>query len=267
LENIQNEARATHPGADGLSPAGNFMWYLTLAIPNAISWPQMLLVAAGAILVLHEKHFKQVALLGFSSLYLVGISLSALHWARWTIQILPILSLFAASAIFWIADYLIALLRLPARWAGVLMFLGAISVTVQPGYRIIMQDIQQSNPSTRLMARHWILEHIPIQGKIAQEAYAAMLSGTDFQVNQKFSLATDEDLSDYYQEGYQYLVVSSNVYDRYFAEPERYTKEVNFYQTLFQQGELLQQFSPTKTRGGPVIRFIASGIAVNPSGL
>lgn len=255
LENIRLEARTTNLGADGLSPIENFIWYLTSAIPNAISWPQAILATAGSALALQKKHFKQAALLGFSLLYLVGISLSALHWPRWTIQILPILSLFAASAILWITDTMIPLLRLPARWAGVLVFLGAVIVTVQPGYGIIFQDIQQSNPSTRFMARQWMLEHLPPQSKIVQEAYTALLSGTDFQINQKFSMAAGGDLSDYYREGYRYLVVSSRMYNRYFEEPERYPKEVNFYQTLFEQGELLHQFAPSKTIGGPVIRI------------
>jgi hypothetical protein len=68
-------------------------------------------------------------------------------------------------------------------------------------------------------------------------------------------MAAGGNLSDYYREGYRYLVVSSRMYNRYFEEPERYPKEVNFYQTLFEQGELLHQFAPTRTIGGPVIRI------------
>jgi 4-amino-4-deoxy-L-arabinose transferase-like glycosyltransferase len=254
VENLRLEARMTHLGADGLSRSGNFIWYLFSVIPAAISWPQAILAVIGAIVAILKRHFKPAALLVFSILYLVGISLSPLHWQRWIIQILPVLSLFVASAIILISDRLIIFLRLPREWLGVLMFLGMMAFSAQPGYQTILEDIQQSRPSTRLLARQWILEHLPPHSKVAQDAYGAFLSGTDFQVDQQFSLAADRDLGDYYREGYQYLVVSSSIYNRYFAEPERYSREVDFYQALFHQAELLRQFEPSKKKGGPIIR-------------
>jgi len=252
---IFREARPEHLGADGLTRPGNFLWYLTQAIPEAISWLQVALVILGVTLAWREKKNKQIALAGFVLLFLAGISLSALHWTRWTIQILPVLALFAASAIVSISNQLPPSLRLNPRWFSSLVILDAFIATAQPAYGLILMDIRQSNPSTRVLARGWISEHIPPRSKIALEWYTAPLSGTNFRFMEWISLAYDRELGDYLNEGYEYLVVSGALYERFFNEPERYEHEASFYQTLFEQGELVKRFVPTRTRGGPVIQI------------
>lgn len=261
LANLRLEARTEHWGADGLTRSGNFLWYLTQAIPTAISWPQMILLIIGVILAIYMKQNKQVALLGFMLIFLFGISLSALHWARWMIQILPVLALFAASAILLIIERLSTSLRLNPRWFSSLVILGTLAAAGQPAYQLVLMDIRQSNPSTRVLARQWIIDNVPPQSKIAFEWYTAPLSGTDFLATEWIALAYDRELNDYLVEGYQYLVVSSAIYNRFFNEPERYEHEANFYQTLFEHEELVKRFKPTKTRGGPEIQIYR----LNPS--
>jgi hypothetical protein len=51
------------------------------------------------------------------------------------------------------------------------------------------------------------------------------------------------------------VVTSSDIYGRFFAHPERYKEQVEFYSRLFMQGHLLQEWTPSLTRGGPVIRI------------
>jgi hypothetical protein len=254
LMNIRGEARTTHLGADGLSPTGNFLWYLTQAIPTAISLPQAVLVLVGVGIALLKKRLKPMLLVGYATIFLIGISLSPLHWARWAIQIMPILALLAGDAILFISERMAGSARMNLRWASALAILVTLAVSVQPAYQLTLLNLQDSNPSTRILAREWIVENIPAQSKIVQETSAAPLSGSDYQVTERI-LARDHELSDYYQEGFQYIVASSGVYARYFAEPERYAREVAFYQALFQQGELLQQFIPSRTTGGPTIRI------------
>ncbi len=77
--------------------------------------------------------------------------------------------------------------------------------------------------------------------------------------NEQYEVTTWYDLSQqpfsYYQEeGYQYLVISSDIYDRYLAEADRYPENVAFYQQLFQHKKLLHKCTPAGlTRPGPVI--------------
>ncbi len=61
------------------------------------------------------------------------------------------------------------------------------------------------------------------------------------------------------------LIVSTGMYGRYLAEPARYPAEVAFYSRLFREGQLLQAFAPSASRG-PMIRIyrIAPAPAVPP---
>jgi len=61
-DSVQNEARATHLGADGLSTRGNFVWYLFSAIPGALTWPQAAVATGGAVLVIWRHRPKELLL-------------------------------------------------------------------------------------------------------------------------------------------------------------------------------------------------------------
>ena len=60
-------------------------------------------------------------------------------------------------------------------------------------------------------------------------------------------------------EGYDYLILSSLLYLRYFNEPSRYTHEVHFYKTLFEEGNLIRTFRSMPTRGGLTIHIFKLG--------
>jgi hypothetical protein len=255
LNDLALEARSTHLGADGLSPAGNFSWYLTRAIPLSITWPQATLAALGVALVVWKRQPPQILLLGFVLTFLAGISLSPLHWQRWVIQILPLLALFAAHALDRAFAYLSPRLRPTGLAQRVSIATTLLLISAWPAYQLILFDVRQASRSTRILAREWVVQNLPAGSRIAQEWYTAPLGGTDFDVLERFSLAEDRTLGDYRRDGYRYLVASSAVYGRYLAEPERYPSEVAFYQALFGEGHLLQQFEPSATRGGTAIRI------------
>ena len=256
LQNLTVEARQTHLGVDGLSPLGNLVWYLTQATASSLTWPIALLAAIGIILILTRRRFPQLLLLAFTGIFLAGISVSPLHWQRWLIQILPLFTLFAAEAVQTIVPKLSGFLNWgkPAQ-QGLIVAL-VLLVSVWPCYQLISNNIRQSRPSTRILAREWILQNLPAGSQIAQEAYAVPLADTDFTIFENFSLATtDYTLDEAYRGGFRYIVVSSTMYQRYFAEPDRYAAEVNSYQALFNEGHLLQEFEPSATRDGPTIRI------------
>ncbi|MCS7177935.1 MAG: glycosyltransferase family 39 protein [Anaerolineae bacterium] len=255
MQSLKVEARSTHLGADGLSPMGNLWFYISQAMPSAMTWPNVLLAAVGLLSTLWKPRPKRILLVGFVGIFLGGISLSPLHWHRWIIPIIPVLVLFAAHALDRIAAFLsFPILSGRAALAGLVLLASA-----WPLGRTALIGIQGLNPTTRVLAREWILANIPPGSRIAQEAYAAPLGGTDYIVFEQFSLATGRTLEDYYREGYRYLVLSSAVYRRYLAEPDRCKTEVEFYQALFARAKLLQEFRPSNLRGGPVVRIYELG--------
>ena len=254
-QNLRAQDQATHLGADGLSPAVNFFWYLTTAIPSAMTWPQAGCAVIGIILSIRARQILQLVLLAFLVVYVSAISLSNLHWERWIIQILPLCALFAAKGLDELAARLSMRLQSNAvRRPGLVLTLTAL-LSAWPLCDVILTDIRASHSSSRVLAREWMVQHLPAGSRIAQEWYTAPLAGTGFVVLESFSLSEKGKVESYLSEGYRYVVASSAIYGRYFAEPERYSDQIAFYQDLFTRGRLLQQWEPSLTRGGPVIRI------------
>ena len=255
LRNLANEASSTHPGADGLSPLGNLMWYLSHALPSALGAPIAICSALGGALALYRRQVPQLIVLGLVLAYLCAISLPALHWERWLIQIVPLCSLFAASLVDAVAVKLSAWIgRTPLPgWVPVVMLAAALGA--EPAFDVAAIAILASQPSTRLLAREWIIENLPPGSRIAQEWYAAPLVGTGFVVSERFSLAEKGSLEAYVGEGYRYAVASRGVYGRFLAQPERYPERIAFYEDLFKRGRLLREWRPSETQGGPEIRI------------
>lgn len=271
LIDLSREAEVSHLGADGLDPASNLWWYLTQATPQSITWLQTLLMVVGFGIILRRHLPNQILILVFVIFFLVEISLPALHWTRWLIQLLPLFALSAAYAAEQFAANVCARLGWSELARNRVLIVVSIAVAIAPAYQLILSDIQQSNPTTRILAREWILQNIPRESRIAQEWYAAPLAAGDFisyaqnrrsdpaggngyYLFERFSVAQNRKLEDYASEGYQYIVVSSAIYGRYFSESKRYEAETAFYRKLFSEAHLLREFTPSFWQGGPIIR-------------
>ncbi len=287
LTNILGEARSSHLGADGLSPIGNFWWYVSDAIPRSTSWPHLISAMIGIAQTVRQRSVQGWLLLIFMGIFLFGISLSGLHWQRWIIQIIPIVWLFAAAGLVTVAQWLarffkpagsVRMARYPAL-LGVLIILASI----WPAGQVAALTIRYTGPSTRELAREWILQHLPPGSKIAQEWYTAPLRSEDFIgyeavgkitrsspdgeyiVFSCFALAQNRTLDAYHHDGYDYLVVSSQMYDRFLAEPERYADETAFYQRLFRETVIVQEFLPSAYNDGPIIHIYSLRQGYQPS--
>jgi uncharacterized integral membrane protein len=272
-EQLGLEMARTHLGADGLSPVGNLGWYLSSAFPADLSWPQVAAAALGLAVIARTRHVGPLLLAAFAATFLAAISLSFLHWHRWTIPVIPVLCLFAAHGTD--AAVASAARRFPLPRAAVraLFVFLILLLSARPLYQLARHDAQQT-VTTRVRARDWLLRNVARGTRIAQEEYGPPLSGTDFKVEERYSLAANRPLRRYYEEGYRYLIVSSAIYERYMAQPERYRDESQFYARLFDRGRLLAEFQPlphpsmiprslaqdcfcslSQTRGEPTIRI------------
>lgn len=259
MKNIAVEARPVHVGADGLSPAGNLAWYLSEAIPSSISRPLAILAAVGALLVVFRHRPGQLLVLGFLAVFVLSTSLSYLHWRRWMIQILPILFLFAAHALFEAIPMLTSLLRLKPKMQTLLLCLLIALASALPLYDLLLYEVAETAIGTRVLAREWITRNLPPGTKVAFDAFSVPFGGTDLVVLGPTLLVTRGTLAEYYNAGYRYFVVSSSCYNMFLAEPRRYQKQAAFYMTLFERGHLVKELGPSRLRRGPIIRIYRLG--------
>lgn len=255
LDNVLIEARSEHLGADGLSKPGNFWFYLTTALPTIMGWPQVVLAYLAIGVAVWRRKQAQLILITFLLVYLIGISISPLHWVRWALQILPVLVLFAAEGIRKVADLVVRVgVKRPQLYPHLFITL-LLFVSAQQIYDTILHDVRQANPSTRVLAREWLIDNAQPGSKIGQEWYTAPLGGTSFEVVDTWALGQDRVLANYYDEGYDFLVASSGMYSRFYADPERSPNQVQFYESLGETAKLVQEITPSTTRGGPIIKI------------
>lgn len=257
------DTHTTHPGADGFSPPQNFYWYVGSILPATLGSARLLLALTAAALAVWRRETPPFILLGFMLVYLIEISLHPLHWIHWVGPLLPVCMLFAAAGLVGAVTLLADRLQAPSLVRTAAVLLAAAFLSYAPLCSIIGSDRLQANPSTQVVARLWIIEHLPPGSRIAEEWYTAPLKQTSFDVSLQFSLATHS-VADYARSGFRYLLVSSSVYDRYFNEPTRYPAEVAFYRSLPSTSRLLEEFEPSATRGGPTVQIYELPIAPRP---
>jgi 4-amino-4-deoxy-L-arabinose transferase-like glycosyltransferase len=265
LLDLTSEARVEHLGADGLGLWGNLWFYLFDALPSAFTWPLTLLVFVGALLTLLRGSLQARVLLAWVAAFLLLISIPSLHWDRWLIPALPVLALLAAAALHWGVDSLFALPRMRrssvAHRADTVFVFFAVLLLVAPLSQSVRHDISLMGVNTRLEARRWLEENAATGSLVLQETYGAPLEGIALESQEvgdfyKFDAIVEQDPDAQARLRLaEYLVASSYIYGRYYAEPERYADAVAWYDRLFAEGDLLVEFAPNWQRNGPVVRI------------
>jgi 4-amino-4-deoxy-L-arabinose transferase-like glycosyltransferase len=242
-----------HPGHDGFSRLGNLRWYLGNAIPNTITWPVAILAVAGIVLMLvRRRNARQLLLLAAAVLFVVGISMSDLHWERWPLPILPLATLFAAHALVTVVSALRApagqLAPAPATAVGLAL------VAILPAKEVLHLNALHSRPSTRLEAREWIAAHVPRGSIVVKEQKTAPLEGMGLRAIYSRAVAeSDRTVDEYRADGVQYFIMNAAVSGAFRTQPSRYPTEAAFYRQLLQESCLMHEFRPNAHVYGPTI--------------
>lgn len=267
LADLRTEARTTHLGADGLSPLGNFWWYLREGIPTTvgIAWVAGVLGVGTTWLEQRRGADRRGAwlLLLYLAAFVVLISTAPLHWHRWLIPVLPVILLFGAGALRFGVEALASRLRWSGGEGRLVFGLALAALLATPLVTLIHRDIQDAWGDTRIAARVWMVENLPAGSRVLQESYGAVLGGTPLQADAVRALPDEipepfratANLQPLRDRGYDYVVVSSALYDRFFAEPARYAGEVAFYERLFAEGNLVREEAPAWYESGPTLRI------------
>ncbi|HEY8516059.1 MAG TPA: glycosyltransferase family 39 protein [Candidatus Binatia bacterium] len=252
--------QSAHTGIDQLGFLGNVRFYLLEAIPQAIGWPQLALALLAIALLAWRRRFAALLLPLYAAVFVVGISSLGIHWQRWVIPALPVLAALAAHALVELASVAARAVRAaPAQRAVATALAAAVTVAVAigPTREAIRLSRLYARPSTEVIALEWLLANVPDGARIAYEWYTAPLISPRARAKRFKTYApstlSQHPLSFYRREGWEYLLISTNMYGRYTRDPERYSRQVAFYERLRERATLLFEARPSREQRGPLV--------------
>lgn len=230
------EGRSTHLGADNLSWAGNMLFYLREFIRQG-GWLTSFFALIGLGYSITSKQ-PEMILLFYGVGYWVALSKLGLHWERWSLPMMISPLLLAGFGItrLWKAFSPRKLLRvlLTASFSilALLYVLNGLTSSVTLTWR-----------DTRVDALQYLSEHkITLENSVS-EGYTPYFSRT-------YKTVFDFDFDNPGQT--RYVILSSNMFGRYAAEPERYLVENAFYTELREKATLIEEYVSDKKPTNPL---------------
>lgn len=224
-----NEARPTHLGADNLGWAGNMAFYAGQYL-RAGNWLLVLLAVPGVAYAV-KKRDAALIFAAYGFIYWGLLSALSLHWERWALPMYTAPLLFAAYG----AASLHQWVKEPPRGlkaAGYAVTgLTALSILLAS----LSNSINMTYQDTRYAALLYCQQHGITPENSLFEAYTPFVP----------TLGPGTDLHQQYQAGVrkEYIILSSSMYGRYTAEPDRYPDQVNNYRQIRTENTKIAEFA------------------------
>jgi len=268
-ENTQNVSSKTEGGI-----IENLIYYSNLLINSDLGLFGIFLLLMGILLLLISRKPAYILLLIFPIVYIIAMSLVSLKYNRYMIPSLPFFAIIVAYSTTMIFQYVAKKFDkyLALIVNGILLialFAPLISI-------VIVRGNELSGPDTRTVTRQWMLDNLPPNSNIFMEFYSPQLnfgafnyygglwSGetelrllspndfkTDFVIARNIGGRTSAELVLNHDIDY---VIMTEFYHRYLDESDRYTEEIQNYETLIDNSEMIYEIKPISGyRSGPPI--------------
>lgn len=220
------------------------------------------LAITGIILAFYRREKQQILLAVFSVVYYLWISLFKVHFDRIAAPLVPFVALLSAKAIWLAIETCASRLNRYALGKPLAYGLLAMVVIAHPVYRTVQRDYLLSQTDVRTIALEWARANIPPGSKVAMGPYCPPLDTLPVEITELRGASKPlggvaQHPPEWYQENeFDYLVVSSGRYGRFFRDPERYAKAVARYEAIFKAFPLTNEFvGPLMGTHGGVIRI------------
>jgi len=212
-----NHYATGHLGMEG----GAFFWYIEYL------WKQegaILILGLTDLLIAFKTKSKNIILIGlFVILYYLFVGRLQVRNDRTILLITPLLCLLSADLLSRIWKYRLSIQKTLYRRAILVLFIMIIIVSVAiPLHTLVRHRILVSD-DYKERARQWLIHNIPPGSKVTLESYSPYLDPGIYQIQYLISMI-DKPWIWFRENDQEYLIMSSQMYDRYFREPERFAE-------------------------------------------
>ena len=239
IETIRLEARSTHLGADNLLWSGNLLFYSNtfLEYASLLSIP-FIILGITRFLKLKNLHY---VILFYGFIYWIILSKLDLHWERWALP-MYISPLFLTSiGIKFLID--------KTRIKNYIKFLSLLFISIFILSQLIISlsnSIQFTFQDTRYIALEYCIENGITPENTKFEGYTPFNPGAPGNIfNHDFNASNDK-----------FIILSSQMFVRYYNEPSRYSNEIIIYERIKNNYPLIKEFSPTKNDSPKIIESL-----------
>lgn len=254
---IAYETTPNHLGADGLGFWGN-CWFYLKAFLNQVNLAFGICALAGIVFVILKRDRKVIPAF-FGPVYWVIISILSLHWERWAVPIYPFLLILVAYGIRNILDTV----PLSKKYFAYLLTAFAGITFISMGLQSIGVLMNFTLIDSRVLSEEYCLANGITRANSMAETYTPLYKagGSNYRYFQNRSDGTLEIANP----NMQYIIISSNVYARYYNEPTRYKDTVAQYERLNAEFKLVyaldQKYAEYMEKGSiSAIRTVAYSI-------
>ncbi|MDR2105012.1 MAG: glycosyltransferase family 39 protein [Deferribacteraceae bacterium] len=245
------EARNYHLGADELGFIGNLFYYFMLYLSSSgILLFLFFLLGCYTLWIKKERFIGWIALF-YSFVYWLCLSYISLHWERWSLPM-------------WITPLLISAIGINSAWALLdgkrriilLAVLSVIAINLLMG--TMARLLPFLLPDTRVIA----MEYCKSNGISKENAFYESYTPFSPSGGSRMDFLRAGDKYFVKNRGIEYVILSSAMYNRYYAERQRYPKQAAFYDFLASNFKLIKRFGnpserTTVTHYQPSIRYSA----------
>ena len=226
------ESRSTHLGADNLGWGGNILFYIKQFVAES-NLLVIIFIFAGLFVVTKIKNLTGILLL-YGLAYCVILSRLSLHWVRWALPMYTAPLLLASLAI----GYTWTLIKDSNKKIIKYLFIAIVSTAIlQQAISGLADSSRMGFIDTRIAALNYCNENGITPENSIYEGY------TPFTPN-SYDVIFDTNI-DELGNPIEYVILSSNMYNRFYYEADRYVDEVKFYENIEREFTLIKEISPT----------------------
>jgi len=214
-----------------------FSFYLIKSIIPGLTLLVFVFSVAGAWLLYKEEKRKTLILLlwcvGYYLLAELSLAKPYPFYSRYILPAIPVLCLFAGFS----AAKTVSLIRnSPKRWHGWMLGLCLFLLISYP-LSLSIRYVFSMNPDTRLVAREWVIRHIPEN---------ATLYEAGFSIEERTFNELEPDSFEKIKQTAErtYLIISSHNFSRYLEHPKDVPEKAAMFQEIMSQYYLVKEFTP-----------------------
>lgn len=225
---LRFESRSMHLGSDGLGFLGNLSFYFNVFLEN-VGYEVFGFFVVGVAFC--KKNKKAMSML-LGVLFLIFTSTLALHWERWGMPIYIFCAIISALGISYLYD-----LSVERKWLKYAVYIIGSLILMNLLLSSILVVQRKLTTEANVDAIQFCKENGITEKNTLYDGY------TPFQLNYpgtilvKIKESGELDVDN----NIEYLMISALMYERYYAEPERYQDIVNMYDSIQDNCELIYE--------------------------